>query len=416
MLDAILRLMLRGNQRRSPAVVSGSALVMPPQNPVLSGPFLRAAVTNFLFFSNLASFNLLPLYIKHLGGTEADIGLIMGVYNGTAIFCQPLLGKWVDRLGRRPFMLLGAGLAGASSLVFALTSALGPLFALLRFLQGIAFSAFFLANYTHIVHLVPAERRGWALGIFGMSGLLSGAVAPLLGEHLVRNLGYRVFFAETLVLALLALVMVLGIREPRAPSRIRAQGPRALAADLQEVLRLHMAVAFFFGLGQGTVFTFVPTFAESLGVLNLSLFYTAYAGCALLIRMVGGEWIDRLGRRAVIIPSMLVQTVGSLILALLGFLASVRGTSALGFLLLAGLLTGAAHGLLYPALSALVVDRTPEGERGRALAIYSSVVLCGSTLGAGAFGYVAHELGYGVMFGILTVLLTTGFAISYRLR
>lgn len=63
-----------------------------PQRPVLSGPFLRAAVTNFLFFSNIAPFNLLPLYIKRLGGTETEIGLIMGVCNIAAIFCQPVLG------------------------------------------------------------------------------------------------------------------------------------------------------------------------------------------------------------------------------------------------------------------------------------------------------------------------------------
>jgi len=385
------------------------------QRSVLSGPFLRAAVTNFLFFSNIASFNLLPLYIKRLGGTETEIGLIMGVCNIAAIFCQPVLGEWVDRLGRRPFMLFGVSLAGLISLVFAFTSSLTLLFPILRVLQGIAFSAFFLANFSLVVDLVPAERRGWALGIFGISGLLSNALAPLLGEQVIRNFGYRAFFLETSVLALLALAMVWGVRAPRITTAIQPQGLRALAQGAKELFRLHMALAFFFGLGNGTVITFVPTLAESLGVMNIAFFYTAYAGSALLVRLLGGGLIDRLGRRAVIVPSMFVQTVGSSILAILGFLVSAHTISGLPLLFLAGLSTGAAHGLLFPALSALVMDLAPEGQRARVLAIFSSVFLTGNALGAMIFGYVAHELGYGVMFSALTALLTAGFALSFRL-
>ena len=38
------------------------------------------------------------------------------------------------------------------------------------------------SNYIHVVDMVPVERRGWALGIFGLSGLVSTSLAPLFGE------------------------------------------------------------------------------------------------------------------------------------------------------------------------------------------------------------------------------------------
>ena len=41
--------------------------------------FLRATLTNFFFFSSQNGYVLLPLYIKQLGGTEVEIGLVMGV-------------------------------------------------------------------------------------------------------------------------------------------------------------------------------------------------------------------------------------------------------------------------------------------------------------------------------------------------
>ena len=78
-------------------------------------PFLRVTVTNFFFFASVNAFVLLPLYIEHLGGSTVAIGLVMGVYSGVGIVCQPLIGPWVDVLGRKPFMLVGVSLLIASA-------------------------------------------------------------------------------------------------------------------------------------------------------------------------------------------------------------------------------------------------------------------------------------------------------------
>ena len=59
------------------------------------------------------------------------------------------------------------------------------------------------------------------------------------------------------------------------------------------------------------MFTFLPTFGESLGVHSVSLFYTAYAIAAVGVRLGGGSLIDTRGRRATIIPSMFVQAAAA---------------------------------------------------------------------------------------------------------
>ncbi len=388
---------------------------MPYSRPVFTRPFAYAAATNFLLLASLNSFVLLPLYIQQRGGTAAEIGIIMGMYSASAIFCQPLVGTWVDRVGRRPFMLLGVSLAALSSIAFAASSSTWH-FVLLRLLQGVAFSAFFVANYTLIVALASPEHRGYALGIFGISGLLSTALAPLAGEWVIREFGYRAFFFEAAALAIVAMVMALGIRGPETATPPASPRARGILPELGDIFRLHMALALFFGAGTGTIFTFLPTFAERLGVTTLSLFYTGYAGSAMLVRAAGGHLIDTLGRRAVIVPSMLVQATASAILTALAVLVDTpAAVPLLPFLLLAGILAGGAHGFLFPALSALVMDLTHESRRGQAVGIYSSTILSGSALGSMAFGYVIHGLGYGAMFGILTLLLAGGFAASLRL-
>ena len=70
----------------------------------------------------------------------------------------------------------------------------------------------------------------------------------------------------------------------------------------------------------------------------------------------------------------------------------------------------------YPALSALLMDVTPERRRGSAVGTFSSVFLVGNALGSMAFGYIAHGLGYGVTWSTLTVLLVAGFLASVLLR
>ena len=383
---------------------------------VVAGPFARATLTNFVFMSSLSCFILLPLYVQSLGGTEAQIGLVQGVYSAAGIVCQPVIGHWLDRIGRRFFMTLGVCLLVASSAAFLVSHQLA-LLAALRVVQGLGFSAFFVANYMHVIDLVPVERRGWALGIYGVSGFLGTALAPVAGELIVRRLGFEWLFLLSVLLGLVAAWLVVRMRGILPPNMGEGPGLDSLGAALAEVLRLHMALAFFFGLGTGAMFTFLPTFGQALGVRSVSLFYTAYAIAAVGVRVGGGNLIDTRGRRAVIIPAMFVLAVSAGLLTALAFLVGPHMTMpVVPFLFLTGLLAGAAHGFLYPALAALLMDVTPESRRGGVVGIFSAVFLVGNALGSIVFGYVAHGLGYSVMWAALTALLVAGFAWSFRLR
>jgi MFS family permease len=376
-------------------------------------PFVKATVTSFFFFASLNGFLLLPLHIQALGGTEIEIGLVMGLYSAVGIVCQPLVGPWVDALGRRPFMIAGVALILASSLLAMLAASI-PWLGVVRVLQGLGFSIFFVANFSHVIDLVPPERRGWALGIFGVAGLLSTALAPLIGEWIVRAFGFRTLFALCAALAAAAFAVVWGIREVHRDVGQPARGADWARAGVDELLRLHMAVTLFYGLGTGTLWAFLPTFAEDLGVRTLALFYTAYACSAMAVRIFGGRLIDSRGRRAVIVPSMFVQAGSVALLAVLGFLAR-HPVPALPSLFIAGLLSGGAHGFIYPGLAALATDQAPEARRASVVGVFSGVFLVGSAGGAFAFGYVAHAAGYPIMWAIATALLLVGAALSLRL-
>ncbi|HUF91139.1 MAG TPA: MFS transporter [Candidatus Limnocylindria bacterium] len=380
-------------------------------------PFIRATVTNFFFFLSLNGFVLLPLYIHALGGTEIDIGIVMGLYTGVGIVCQPLLGPVVDAVGRRPFMLVGAGLVLGASLLAIGAESIAAL-AVVRLLQGLGFSAFFVAMFSYVVDIVPPAQRGWALGIYGVSGFVSTAVSPLAGELIIRAWGFRALFVVSAVLAAVTVAIVWQVRDTRPPGAVTVRmGASMMRMGVDDVLQRAMAISFFFGLGSGTIFAFLPTFAESLGVRTLSLFYTAYAVAAIAVRVFGGRLIDTRGRRAVIVPSMFVQALSTGLLAALGLLLS-RHTAlpVLPVLFVSGLLSGGAHGFLYPGLAALVTDTAPDDRRASIVGVFSAVMLLGQTGGAFLFGYVTHAAGYGPMWWVLTMLLLLGAALSMNLH
>jgi MFS family permease len=383
---------------------------------VASGPFARATFTNFVFMSSLNCLILLPLYIQRLGGTEAEIGFVQGMYSTAGIVCQPLIGLWLDRVGRRFFMSLGVVLVLTSATGILLSQSI-PALAVFRTVQGVGFSAFFVANYMHVVDLVPVQRRGWALGIYGASGFLGTAVAPMAGEVVVRHVGFSWLFVLSALLAGGAALLVVRTVGIRPPDMGPGPGLGSLQNGIADVMHLHMALAFFFGLGTGVMFTFLPTFGDGLGVHSISLFYTAYAVAAVGVRVVGGNLIDTEGRRAVIIPSLFIMAASTGLLVALAFFVSPRvHFPVVPFLFLTGLLAGSAHGYLYPALAALLMDVTPEPRRGGAVGIFSAVTLVGNALGAIVFGHIAHWLGYRVMWSVLTGLLFAGFVLSFRLR
>jgi MFS family permease len=373
-------------------------------------------LTSFFFFSSQNGFVLLPLYVKQLGGNEVEIGLVMGIYSAVGIVSQPLLGPWVDALGRRPFMLAGIACVLASTLLAAVAHSV-PLLVAVRVLQGLGFSAFFVANFSYVLDLIEPARRGMALGVYGVSGFASTAFAPLVAEGLVRRWGFNALFTVSGLLVLVAAWFVWQVREAGRTDVRYVRGLQWAREGYADVFRRHMAVSFFFGLGTGTLSAFMPTFAEDLGVRTVALFYTGYAASAIAVRVVGGRLIDTAGRRAVIVPSMFVLAAAGALLAGTGY-AAAHGMSVPGLtvVVVTGLLCGAAHGFLYPALAALVADDAPVARRGAVIGVFSAIFLCGQAGGAFVFGGLAEALGYAVAWTALTGLVVIGGLVSTGLE
>jgi MFS family permease len=372
--------------------------------PIYTQAFLIAAGANLLFFLSLNLFNLLPLYIKHLGGTEAQIGLIMGMNALASILVQPMAGLWIDRFGPKGFLYGGAVAGIAASTGFLFLEGLNTVFPALRFLHGVAFSLYFTANFILVTEMAPPSRRAEALGQFGATGLFTMAVAPALGELLIAHYGYPLFFGTAVALGAGCLLATIPVPARRPEGTVAAAGGlRGLPAVFRgRRVRAAMAAGGMFGLGLGTTFAFVPTYARGVGIPRLRTFYLCYTGAAIAVRVLGGRLMDSLGPRKVIPPSLALQALATATLIFLG------SSFTLG---LAGFLGGVAHGFLYPSFSVLIVELVSAEHRGKMMGAFSSVIGFGAALGALTLGLVAQAWGYPPIFAVAALASLAGLAI-----
>ncbi|MDE2180497.1 MAG: MFS transporter [candidate division NC10 bacterium] len=373
---------------------------------IASFNFFVASLSNFFFFASLNAFSLLPLYIKTLGGTESQIGWVMGSYSLTAILGQPLAGALVDRFGRKRFLLLGSAAGMLAAIGFALSTQLDARFVFFRIMQGIAYSTFYIANLTLVSEMVPSSRRGEAVGLFGISGLITIALSPAIGEQVIHHAGYSTFFFTAAIAAAACLLTSLALRNPSSTSRGTVSSGLAFLIPSARILP-PMLLALVFGLASGAVFVFLPTYATQAGLSRIGGFYVAYSVAAIGIRLACGRLSDRWGRQRVILPALLLMGSGTLGLI---WLVSPVG------LLVVGTLTGMAHGLLFPALSAYTIDLTDSEGRGRSLGAFSTAMLLGHALASFTFGMIAERFGYRLIYILASAIAMTTFFVLFRFR
>lgn len=358
---------------------------------LLRGPFLVTTVANFCFFMSFATYFLLPLHIQALGGSKAWIGAVMGAAGLASLLVMPAIGLSLDRWGRRPFLIAGALGMTAASLGFYATTQLGAALFACRVLQGVSFAAAFTAATTFAAEFAPAAHRARALGIFGLSTLLTHAIAPIVGEEIVHRLGFPPLFLLTTAYTAVAVLLAL---------RLPAGGPRrgaSVSADrrLQAVHWIVAAAVTCAGMGFGTVVTFVAAFVTSEALGRIAVFFGAYTGTAIMTRLIGAGLSDTFGRRRVVVPTLTALGISILLLA------AVHG---IGGLVVAGALFGTAQGISYPTLHAFLVDWSTDAQLGRSQALFNGAFNLGVTGSAFGFGLVAEHYGYRLMFTLAAAM------------
>lgn len=154
---------------------------------------LVAFFGTFLAIVNTTTVNvLLPVMGEDLG---ASVGLewIVTSYLVAVGVTQPATGWLVDRHGRRWSYATGLAVFALGSVLVGLAPSL-PVLILCRLVQGLGAGMILPVGLAIVVEAFPANRRGAAMGIWGIALMVAPAVGPLLGGWLATSVDWRALF------------------------------------------------------------------------------------------------------------------------------------------------------------------------------------------------------------------------------
>jgi len=334
----------------------------------------------------------LPLHLLTLGGSHAQIGWLFGVTTLVGVVLRPQVGGWTDRYGARAVMIPGAVALVLTAL--ALTRASSPV-AVIALMVGLGIGNALISTTGSIVvaNESPADRRGESLSLFYVFSSAGVALGPPIGFALAELGGMRLNFGVVIALSLLSVALVLFVRT--APGNPTAAG--GFGAPWSWYAVPASIALVIITTGHATVYAFLPMHAGGAGLGSAAWFFPLMSGFTIACRLVLRRASDRFGRLPVLLPAIVLLACGNAMLAV---------TPRPWSLVVAAALLGCGNSMLYPTLVALVVDRTPLVERGRAIGTLSGAWDVGVAIGAPLIALLVQRRGYAAGF-LASALMTT---------
>ena len=364
-----------------------------------AGVFVAALLA---FIAIGAALPVLPGYVRGtLHSGDVAVGVVVGAFALTSVVCRPLAGRQADVRGRRLVLVVGALAMTLGGVLYLFASSV-PSMILARLAVGAGEGAVYTAGVTWAVDLAPKDRRGLALGLFGLAVWGGLSLGPLVGELLRANVGYDAVWALTAALPFAAAMIALRLPEPADIDR----EPTPLAFLPRAAMRPGIALALA-NVGYAALAGFVILDLNARGVGGGASVFTAFAVAVFASRLALSRVPDRAGARATATTAALFEAVG---------LAIIAAADSLPVALAGAIVVGVGFAMLFPSLALMVVGDVGEDRRGSAMGAFTAFFDIGVGLGAPLAGATAALAGYPAVFvlGSVAALVAAGVAASWR--
>jgi len=326
---------------------------------------------------------LLPLFITvTLGASVAVLGAIDGIAEATASFAKLAAGRLSDRNQRRkPWILLGYGLAAVTKPLFALAASPATVLGA-RLVDRTAKGIRGAPRDAMVADETPPEIRGAAFGLRQSLDTVGAFLAPLAAVALMWLFAedIRAVFWIAVIPAVLSVTLAwLALREPRR--HVDSSKPQPLLSGFRQVDKTCRRLIFV-----GFVFT-LARFSESFLILKgtdaglsitaaplvLVLFNLAY----LLLSYPAGALSDRRDPRMILLGGIAMLVAGNMVLA---------RTDSIAWMAVGVFLWGGHMALTQGLFARMIADAAPDHLRATTFGMFhlaSGVATLLASLAAG---------------------------------
>jgi MFS transporter, DHA1 family, multidrug resistance protein len=346
---------------------------------------------------------VLPFYVQRIaleaGAARQSIvmhvTLLTGVYSLMQLVSAPLWGRWSDRIGRRPPILIGMVGYIVAQVMFGLSTSLWLLYAA-RIAGGILSAATLPVSAAYVVDMTTKEKRGRGMAWLGTTASLGVVVGPALGGLLSRrdwhfnwSAGHfkidsfsAPFFAAALLglLALLAAVRWL----PESLPKLLAQDSPINRIEMKKVdwgsllRKLFPLLALTFA-GQVALTMFAGTialFAQAKFAFGPAEVGYVFVVCGSVMTVFQAGGVGFLSGK---ISELIQVGAGFAVMGTGIALLAAAQTASLVFVFVALLALGMSF--IAPNLAALISKRGGERQAGASLGIQDAANSLGQSIG-----------------------------------
>jgi MFS family permease len=353
-----------------------------------------------IFSSTLSKTPVLPLFAQSLHATPAEIGWIVMASTLPGILVSYPAGALSDYLGKQRLLLASLVVFATAPFLYLLIDTAWQLMAV-RFYHGFATAIFGTVANAAIAERFTTERAA-RLSTYSSVTIVGRSIAPFLGGTLISLASFHAVYIACAISGVLAFAAGLLLRDDTPAATVKQARPH-FWASLTTVLRdrgimLVSLVEAAQYLVFGAIEAFLALFAASLGIpaWQIGVILGVQLVSIVFAKPLMGRVSDRVGRKHVIIPGLLI---GAASVALLSFAPNFIGLSALS------LVFGIGFATVTSSTSALVADLTSDGRYGSSMGVLRTVMDVGQSIGPVLTGFMVGVAGYGSAFTLLAAIL-----------
>ncbi|GGJ91245.1 MFS transporter [Lentibacillus kapialis] len=379
----------------------------PSQSTLWNKNFLMVIIANLFVYQGFQMLiPTLPVYIKDIGGSDLQAGLVVSLFALSGLVFRSITGKATDTIGRKPMLVLGFIVLILFNLSFFAFSMVGIL-VILRLFQGAGWGMTSTAIATIMSDNVPDERRGEGTGYYALSVIIATSVAPIIGIAILNHYPFKIILMVTTVFMLIGFLLTQGIAIPKlekqAKPRQKQTREESIWSDLFEkrailpsVLCLLLAFPF------GGLMSFIALFGNEIGIENIWVYFIGHCLMILISRPFMGKLFDHKGHISVVLPGAVAMLAGLLILSY---------TTTIPVLIVASLFYGFGFGAVQPSLQAWAINRSASDRKGVANGTFLSAMDLGVALGSLLLSSVAALTSYAAMYRLSALCMVLFIAI-----
>lgn len=263
------------------------------KSKMYSKDIILILIASFFYFSSpMLVTPLITGFTESLGAGGALMGIVGGLMNICSLFCRPFVGNLADKISKYKVSFIGAALMTVASIGYI--AAFDPVVVVLsRIVNGVGYACCSVCMSTWMSNLLPENKIGSGMGIYGTMNALGMAVAPAIGVSLYQKLGYRPAFVAAALFSAAIAVIIQFVQNKGEPSAASAGVHKKL--ELIDVKVIPIAVIIMlFSIPYCATQSFLVTYIDVRNLpVTVSLFFPLYAAILLLLRLTLRNLFDK---------------------------------------------------------------------------------------------------------------------------